>query len=195
MTQVEHSYPSSKATLRTQIRAQRAQRPQHEREAFAERLVSAATVAPLSDAHTVTLFVGVGDEPDTRPLITALHQRGIRVLLPIVNEDWSLNWAEYTGADDLVPAGYGLLEPAGLRLGMAAIAEADVVVVPALAIDADGRRLGQGAGCYDRALVFVPVGTPVLAVVYEDESLAESLPEAPHDRRVSAALLPPSPKE
>lgn len=195
MTQVEHSHPSSKATLRTQIRAQRAQRPQHEREAFTERLVTAATTAPLSDAKTVTLFVGVGDEPDTRPLITALHERGIRVLLPIVNEDWSLNWAEYTGADDLASAGFGLLEPTGLRLGMAAIAEADVVVVPALAIDAECRRLGQGAGCYDRALIFVPDGTPVLAVVHDDEHLAEPLPEAPHDRRVSAALLPPSPKE
>lgn len=134
-------------------------------------------------------FRGVADEPDTRRLLDALYARGVRVLLPIVMPDWSLDWAEYVGDDALTEAGYGLLEPTGPRLGAAAIAEADVVLVPALAVDRDGRRLGQGAGCYDRALTFVPEGTPVLAVVYRDDQLTGQLPEEQHDRRVDGVLV------
>jgi 5-formyltetrahydrofolate cyclo-ligase len=137
----------------------------------------------------VSCFVGVGDEPDTGPLIAALRDQGIEVLLPITLADFSLDWAVYTGDGDLVDARYGLREPTGHRLGIAALADVDVVLVPALAIDADGRRLGQGAGCYDRALAHVPEQTPVLAVVFDDERLSEQLPEEPHDRRVDGVLI------
>ena len=77
------------------------------------------------------------------------------MLLPITLDDFSLDWALYSGRDDLADARFGLLEPTGPRLGPDAIGTADIVVIPALAIDADGRRLGQGAGCYDRALPHV----------------------------------------
>ena len=70
----------------------------------------------------------------------------------------------------------------------AAIGTADVVLIPALAIDAEGRRLGQGAGCYDRALPHVPDEVAVLGVVYDDERLPEPLPEEPHDRRVDGVI-------
>jgi len=187
VTRSEHSATPGKADLRAMFRRTRAARPEAERAAFAQRL---ATVQPpaLSRATVVSLFRGVGDEPDTRPMINELHRRGVRVLLPIVMPDWSLDWAEYVGEDALAPAGYGLLEPTGPRLGAAAIAEANVVIVPALAIDREGRRLGQGAGCYDRALTFVPTATPVLAVVFDDERLSDPLPEEPHDRRVDGVL-------
>ncbi len=177
----------SKADLRATARRRRAMRPEAERAAFAQRLAAVEHPA-MSEATVVTLYRGVGDEPDTRPMINQLHRRGVRVLLPIVMPDWSLDWAEYVGEDALIAAGYGLLEPTGPRLGAAAIAEADVVIVPALAIDGEGRRLGQGAGCYDRALAFVPPGTPVLAVVFDDERLPDPLPEEPHDRRVDDVI-------
>jgi 5-formyltetrahydrofolate cyclo-ligase len=131
----------------------------------------------------------VGDEPDTGPLIAALHDQGITVLLPITLSDFSLDWAVYTGDANLVDARYGLREPTGHRLGVAALADVDVVLVPALAVDADGRRLGQGAGCYDRALTHVPPQVSVLAIVFDDERLTEQLPEEPHDRRVDGVVL------
>jgi 5-formyltetrahydrofolate cyclo-ligase len=184
---MEHPYTPNKAQLRAEIRARRALRSQVEREEFARKLASDQHPA-LASAATVTLFVGVGDEPDTRPLIRALHARGVRVLLPIVMPDWSLDWAAYVGDDALAAAGYGLLEPTGPRLGAAAVADAEVVLVPALAVDPSGRRLGQGAGCYDRALTFVTEGTPILAIVFDDERLTGELPEEPHDRRVSGVL-------
>jgi 5-formyltetrahydrofolate cyclo-ligase len=61
--------------------------------------------------------------------------------------------------------------------------------VPALAVGRDGTRLGRGGGSYDRALARVPAATPVVALLYEDE-LLETVPAEPHDRRVSAAVLP-----
>jgi 5-formyltetrahydrofolate cyclo-ligase len=184
---MEHPPTPRKPDLRAAARAARAARSQAEREAFAQAL-AAVDLPVLADGGTVTLFVGVGDEPDTRPLIARLHARGVRVLLPIVMSDWSLDWAAYVGDDELAPAGYGLLEPTGPRLGAAAIAEADVVLVPALSVDPVGRRLGQGAGCYDRALTFVPPDTPILAVVFEDERISEDLPEEAHDRRVTGVI-------
>ncbi|MCZ3387603.1 MAG: 5-formyltetrahydrofolate cyclo-ligase [Actinomycetia bacterium] len=177
---------SGKQRHRTVIRANRTRRPAAERAAFAERL---ATWTPPEETRRLSCFVGVGDEPDTRLLIAALTGRGIEVLLPITLSDFSLDWAVYTGDRDLVDARYGLREPTGPRLGQAALADVDVVLVPALAVDAEGRRLGQGAGCYDRALIHVSSQTPVLAVVFDDERLTEQLPEEPHDRRVDGVLF------
>ncbi|HEX5018107.1 MAG TPA: 5-formyltetrahydrofolate cyclo-ligase [Actinomycetes bacterium] len=174
-----------KKALRATIRSARDRRPEAERTEFATRL---AQWTPPEGTSRVSCFVGVGSEPDTLPLIHRLHERGIEVLLPITLKDFSLDWALYSGDDDLVDAGFGLKEPAGPRLGADAIGTAEVVLIPALAIDADGRRLGQGAGCYDRALPHVPADVPVLGVVYDDERLLEPLPEEPHDRRVDGVI-------
>ena len=131
--------------------------------------------------------MGTGGEVPTLPLLDALVADGRRVLLPITLDDMTLDWADYTGADDLAPARLGLLEPTGPRLGPAAIADAEAILVPALAVDPEGRRLGQGGGCYDRAL---PHATGrVIAVVADDEVL-ERVPTEPHDLPVEALLTP-----
>lgn len=175
----------TKQELRKRFRAARKARPAAERQAHAARL---AEWQPPKDTRRVALYYGVGDEPQTRDLILALHKQGIEVLLPITLPDFSLDWALFQGEEDLVDAGYGLKEPTGPRLGPAAIGTAEIVLVPATAVDREGRRLGQGAGCYDRALKYVEAKTPVLAIVYDDERLTEPLPEEPHDRRVDGVL-------
>ena len=98
-------------------------------------------------------------EPGTGLLLDALHAAGKRVLLPVLRADNDLDWAVYTG--ELVPASRGLLEPAGPLLGVTAIADADVVLVPGLAASAGGNRLGRGGGSYDRALARVGEGVPI----------------------------------
>ncbi|MFL6070311.1 MAG: 5-formyltetrahydrofolate cyclo-ligase [Actinomycetes bacterium] len=176
---------SLKKAMRASIRSARDARPLAEREAFAAKL---ADWTPPPGTKRVSCFIGVGSEPDTGPLLERLSKQGIEVLLPITLDDFSLDWAVYAGPDDLVDARFGLREPSGERLGAAAIGTVDVVLIPALAIDQEGRRLGQGAGCYDRALPHVPESTPILAVVYDDERLSEPLPEEPHDRRVNGIV-------
>ena len=83
----------------------------------------------------------------------------------------------------------GLLEPDGPRLGLEAVATADVVLTPGMAVDHAGRRLGQGGGCYDRALSRVPVGTFTCTLLYDDELVPE-VPAGGHDRSVTAVATP-----
>ncbi|RYU08421.1 5-formyltetrahydrofolate cyclo-ligase [Nocardioides iriomotensis] len=140
-------------------------------------------------AATVAAYVSRGLEPGTGPLIDAVRASGRHVILPVVLPDKDLDWGRYTGADGLADARFGLLEPAEPHLGVDAVATADVVLVPAVAVDRSGMRLGRGGGCYDRALARVPVGTFVCALLYDDEVL-DAVPSAPHDRRVTAVVTP-----
>ena len=138
-------------------------------------------------AATVAAYVSVGREPGTGVLIDALAAAGKRVILPLLQPDNDLDWAVYAGPESLAPARRGLLEPLGPALGPDAIATADVVIVPGLAADRTGLRLGRGGGSYDRALGRVPVGT-FTCVVLNDEELLDQVPAAPHDRGVGAAV-------
>ncbi|WP_374457686.1 5-formyltetrahydrofolate cyclo-ligase [Nocardioides sp.] len=178
----------AKTALRDQVRAARKQRPLG---AAADFAAGVAEVAlgwdDVRRAATVAAYVSVGSEPGTGLLIDALVAAGKRVLLPVVLPGLDLDWAEYAGRDRLAPAVRGLLEPTGPRLGTQAIAQADVVLVPGLAVSTTGERLGQGGGCYDRALTRITPGTPVAVVVYDDE-LGLPVPTDPHDVRVGFAL-------
>jgi 5-formyltetrahydrofolate cyclo-ligase len=138
-------------------------------------------------AATVAAYVSVGREPGTGALLEALSGAGKRILLPVLLADNDLDWAAYSGPDGLVSAGRGLLEPTSPPLGKAAVATADAVIVPGLAVDRTGLRLGRGGGSYDRALGRVPVGT-FTCVVLNDDELLDAVPAAPHDRRVTAAV-------
>ena len=132
--------------------------------------------------------MGIRGEPPTLPLLAALRARGVRVLLPLLRDDLDLEWADYDGDPArLVRGPRGVLHPPGPSLGLDGIAEAALVLAPALAVDAAGRRLGQGGGSYDRALT--RTSAPVLAVVFDDE-LLESVPVQAHDRPVGGTLTP-----
>jgi 5-formyltetrahydrofolate cyclo-ligase len=150
--------------------------------ALAEHLLAAPEVRR---AATVAAYVSVSTEPGTGPLLDGLRAAGKRVILPIVQPDFDLDWAAYDDAAGLQTARMGLLEPAGHRLGVGAIATADAVLVPGLAVGHDGIRLGKGGGCYDRALGRVPVGT-FTCVLLNSEEVLDHVPAAPHDRAVTA---------
>lgn len=145
--------------------------------------------AEVRRAATLAAYVSIGSEPGTGALLTALSESGKRVLLPLLLPDGDLDWAVHTGDADLVPAGRGLLEPAGPPLGVEAVATADVVLVPGLAVSPSGLRIGRGGGSYDRALGRVPVGTFTCALLYDDE-VGVDVPAEPHDRPVTAAATP-----
>jgi len=153
--------------------------------AFAEHLVETPDV---QRAATVAAYISIGTEPGTGPLIDQLAAMGRRVILPVVLPDLDLDWAVYDGPESLERR-RGLLEPVGRRLGPEAVATADVVLTPGLAVDRTGMRLGRGGGCYDRALGRVPVGTFVCTLLYGDE-VVEEVPSAAHDRPVTAVVTP-----
>jgi 5-formyltetrahydrofolate cyclo-ligase len=124
-------------------------------------------------------------------MLSALVEAGCRVLLPVVPSGGPgrLDWAVFVDVHAMARGRFALAEPAGPRLGVDAIREADTVLVPALAVDRRGVRLGRGGGYYDRSLTFARAETPLVAVV-RDEELVAALPAEPHDVRMHAALTP-----
>ena len=156
------------------------------RAAEAQALADAVS-AVAWPAATVCAYVPVGTEPGSVAMLDALRAAGRRVLLPIVTGREPLDWGVYFGADSLVPGPFGLREPTGLRLGRGAVANADAVLIPALAVDRRGVRLGRGAGHYDRSLGGVTA--PRIAIVRAEE-FVDRLPVEPHDVLMTAVLTP-----
>ncbi|PRY49307.1 5-formyltetrahydrofolate cyclo-ligase [Geodermatophilus tzadiensis] len=176
-----------KAALRERVWARRRDRSPTER-ATASAAVATALLRQLARVRTLAAFVPDETEPGHGRLPAAFTQLGARVLLPVVpGGDPQLHWAVDTGR--LAPGRFGLLEPVGPRLGPTAIGAAEVVVVPALAVDRAGTRLGRGGGYYDRALQHVRRDAVVVALVFDDE-LVDRLPALDHDRPVSAVVTP-----
>ena len=181
-----------KAVLRKQLLAARSALNADERRE-AGRLIrdSLLDLPELQMAGTVAAYYSVGAEPDSRGLVYALWKRGTYVLLPLLRPDGDLDWASYEGPDSLVPGPRGLREPGEPPRGTEAVARADLVLAPALAVDHAGNRLGRGGGSYDRALARVGPLIPVIALLYDAELLGH-VPAAPHDTPVRAVVRPGS---
>lgn len=176
--------------MRARILAQRRGMPEDQRAAAGRQLRDVVLGLPeMQMAGTIAAYVAVGTEPASQGLIFALWKRGTYVLLPVLMPGGDLDWATYEGPDSLVPGPRGLLEPGGDRRGVTAICSADLVVVPAVAVDAAGRRLGRGGGSYDRALARVGPAVLTVALLYDGE-LVDEVPAGEHDQPVRAVALP-----
>jgi 5-formyltetrahydrofolate cyclo-ligase len=178
---------AAKTALRQSLLSRRLARPAPEREAAAAA-VAAALLRGLDGVGTLAAFVPDAIEPGAGRLPGAYTELGARVLLPVIpSEGRVLDWAAYTG--ELEGGRFGLYQPVGPRLGPTALAAADAVVVPALAVDRFGIRLGRGGGYYDRALAHARPDAVLVTVVFDDERVDE-LPRELHDRPVTAVVTP-----
>ncbi|MGK5694184.1 5-formyltetrahydrofolate cyclo-ligase [Streptomyces sp. URMC 128] len=166
------------------------------RETSAALAGRALELPELARAGTVAAYVSVGSEPGTLALLDALRARGVRVLLPVLLPDNDLDWGVYEGEGSLARVQHGgrmaLFEPAGERLGPDAVTTADAVLLPGLAVDTRGMRLGRGGGSYDRVLARLErAGAhPALVVLLYDSEVVEHVPGEPHDRPVHAVVTP-----
>ena len=150
-------------------------------------------VAQASAGDTFCAYVPVGSEPGSIGMLDALVSVGVRVLVPVARLDAEgtplpLQWGEYRSGG-LVGAGFGLREPSPPWLPADAIGAASTVVVPALAVDRSGVRLGRGAGFYDRSLPLADPGARLIAMV-RDAELFDDVPGEPHDVPMTHALTP-----
>nr|WP_285559423.1 5-formyltetrahydrofolate cyclo-ligase [Streptomyces hygroscopicus] len=186
-----------KRTLRRSLLAMRSSLPDDDVRASGRALAARALELPeLARARTVAAYVSVGSEPGTGALLDALRARGARVLLPALLPDNDLDWGEYAGSGSLTEVRHGgrmaLFEPSGARLGPDAVTGADVVLLPGLAVDARGMRLGRGGGSYDRVLARLErAGAhPRLVVLLYDWEVVARVPEEEHDRPVHAVVTP-----
>jgi 5-formyltetrahydrofolate cyclo-ligase len=181
---------AEKALLRTLGLARRGGIPAEQRRVAGAGIRDALLSLPeLQMAGTVAVYYSVGFEPETRGLVFGLWKRGTYVVLPVLREDGDLDWASFEGPESMVPGPRGLLEPGESRRGVAAVARADAVLVPALAVDRAGNRLGRGGGSFDRALARVGPLVPLIALLYDDE-LVDHLPAEAHDVPVRAVVRP-----
>ncbi|MFF7123314.1 5-formyltetrahydrofolate cyclo-ligase [Streptomyces sp. NPDC008240] len=186
-----------KRTLRREFLAVRNRLPEDVVREAGDTLAERAFDLPeLARARTVAAYVSVGGEPGTLALLDALRARGVRVLLPALLPDNDLDWGDYTGPDSLERIQHGrkmaLFEPSGERLGPDAVIAADVVLLPGLAVDARGMRLGRGGGSYDRVLARLERAgaRPALVVLLYDTEVVARVPEEAHDQPVHAVVTP-----
>lgn len=186
-----------KAAIRINVLDRRRSLPAADRIAAAGLVQAALTeLVRQIRPRTVTGYVPIGTEPGGADLPDSLLAAlattgvpGVRLLLPVLLPDLDLDWADYPGPGSLSTTGRGLREPTGPRLGPAAVAAADLVVVPAVAVDRRGFRLGRGGGSYDRALARLDPATLAVALLHDGELLG-SVPAERHDRPVQAVVTP-----
>ena len=191
----EPTIAPDKWPLRRRLRAQRRSLlPQRDRDADAAAI--AATAGALLDTlspppirtgkHSeydgqpcVAIYRSLPHEPPTEALAAMLHTRGTTVIVPETLPDLDLDWRELRADGSEGP-----------RLGLEGIAAARLILAPALAIDHSGNRLGQGGGCYDRALARRRPDAVVVAIVNDQEYAGPSLPHDAHDVPVDAVITP-----
>lgn len=137
----------TKQELRQLIRRQKLLHAGDDSVAILEKL---KRLSSLSSARTILLYSALPDEVQTESLMNELVSQGKMVLLPKVIDDSTMELRRYTGKKDLSQGAYNIMEPSGERFtDYAAI---DVAIIPGMAFDSRGHRLGRGKGYYDRFL-------------------------------------------
>ncbi len=178
----------TKGHLRDELLARRRSMTALERDEAAQAIALHVLATPaIARPPRVACYLSMPSEPGTSPLIAGLLDLGVEVVVPLSQDDRTLDWVAYSPSAEVATTTLGIREPVGPRLGPSALDGCSAVIVPALAVDHAGRRLGRGAGYYDRALD--GVRAPVCALVFTHELLPE-VPHELHDVPVQMVVTP-----
>lgn len=186
-----------KAELRRRAIAMRLRTTRDDRLRQGQAVVRAfaASGVAVRTGDVVAAYVSMGSEVDTRPLLSRLLATGCTVLVPRLGGGLDIGWSELESLKSLSNVGAGRpWEPSdGAVLPPGTLGRASLILVPALAVDARGTRLGRGGGWYDRALAVRRPGTPIVAVCWPWENRVADgerglLPALVHDVPVDAVL-------
>lgn len=180
----------AKAALRALVRAGRARRSEAEHVASAELLAASVLDFLPADVTDVTCYISLPTEPGTGPIIAGLLERGCQPWLPRIRGR-ELEWVRIDDATAYERGPLGISEPIGPADSTPRVAQ--LLLMPATAVDATGRRLGQGGGYYDRALVPLAThaaGGPLLVALVFDDEVVDEVPADQHDRRVDIMITP-----
>jgi 5-formyltetrahydrofolate cyclo-ligase len=184
---IENLSASEKNLLREKMRTRRRQLDPAWKAAASQAIISRLEALPIfQKARTIHAYVAWRNEVDTHDLILRLLQERRRVAVPKVDQaTGQLQHYFITGFSELQKGAFGILEPLSDPGRRAAPSQFDLVLVPGLAFDRAGNRLGMGKGHYDRFLV--EVHAPKIALAY-DFQLVEKLPVEAHDQRVNIII-------
>lgn len=168
------STAQAKAFVRSYLRRRRTHNPPHQETAQGFERALAPLWQSLPAGSTLAAFLPLPTEPPLLPALTRAVAEGYRVLVPVVRPRRQLAWVEWQPQVEHTVNALGIVEPVGERHGAEAFIQADLRLVPALAYDLAGRRLGQGGGYYDR--LFEQLGSlaqdpSTVGVVFEREIL------------------------
>ncbi|MDE3010439.1 MAG: 5-formyltetrahydrofolate cyclo-ligase [Pseudomonadota bacterium] len=183
---------AAKAALRTRVLAARDGLAPEARAADANALLERLCLLPeWQEARCVMLYLGIRSEFDPAPLARAVLAEGRRLALPrILRGQGVLEVREVQDLDqDLREGVWGLREPDPARCPEVPVAELDLVLVPGVAFDRLGGRMGYGAGFYDRLLAAPDLAAVRVSALF-DAQLVASVPREPHDKPVDLLVLP-----
>ena len=153
--------------------------------AIVERFWSLPEVANIG---SIQCFLSTKSEVETGTVIDTARRRGLLVAVPITDvEAHRLTLSEFSSLDALVPGPFGILEPRRGARTPVPVDQVDAFVVPGIAFDASGNRLGWGAGYYDRLLADRRPEAPVIALAYECQ-IVRAIPPEGHDIAVSVIV-------
>ncbi|WP_182354290.1 5-formyltetrahydrofolate cyclo-ligase [Flaviflexus huanghaiensis] len=178
----------AKQLMRSALRTRRSKLTAKEVEDFKDGFTD-SILEFAGDAKTVSLYVSVNNEPVTLRALDILRDRGVRVLLPKLGPGLARMWAEFGKGGLAIEAPGRPPSPISDALPSETIEEADAIIVPALALNHRGIRLGQGGGWYDRILK-LNVTDKVGALIYPWELVSVPLPHDEQDVSIPWALLP-----
>ncbi len=177
----------TKRSLRAAMVGWRRARSEEERRLAASGLLATMRrERPIEKAQVVSGFWPIKDEIDIRPLMSELHDKGCRLVLPVVQgRGLPLLFRAWHPGDRLEAGSFGTLQPTAQHETL----EPDALLVPLLACDAEGWRLGYGGGFYDRTLLGLRARRPVTAVgVGFDGQVLPQVPHGPDDQRLDWML-------
>ena len=176
-----------KRTLRSAMLAWRGALSEDERRAAADGLVATfEREQPFERPAVVSGFWPIKEEIDIRPLLIELHNTGCQLVLPVVQgKGKPLLFRAWRPGDSLEQGVFGTLQPSARRETL----EPDALIVPLLAADEDGWRLGYGGGFYDRTMAALRAKKNVTAVgVGFNAQLVPEVPHGPDDQRLDWLL-------
>jgi 5-formyltetrahydrofolate cyclo-ligase len=183
---------AEKAALRTLAKARRADAfARHGTTASARLAAHGLGFLTTPTTAVVSGFSAIRDEIDPHALLLGLHSAGRTLALPAMQgRGLPLVFRSWTPGDEMAPAVWGIPEPLPSR----PVVAPDIVLVPLLAFDARGYRLGYGGGFYDRSLAELRAAKRVVAVgIAYDEQLLDAVPHLDYDQPLDWVLTPSGP--
>ncbi len=142
------------------------------------------------EACCVAAFFPLPGEADISPLLRDAPAAGKRLVLPVTSADLSIAFYQAEDLSSLPADAWGIPAPDPRTAPPAEAEQIDLILVPLLAVDRKGFRLGKGGGCYDRYFAAHPGLLPRAAGIALEHQLAEQLPAEPLDCRLSLAVTP-----
>jgi len=183
----------AKQNLRSTAKRIRASLPPDLRDEAAHRIAGHGIgFAGLPQGAVVAGYIAIGEEIDPLPLLQRINREGYRLALPLVREKGApLSFRAWQPGDPLAEARWGLREP----LPDAPEVEPDTLLVPLLAFDAQGYRLGYGGGFYDRTIAMARSSRGLVAIgLAYDEQEVPAVPRLDFDQRLDWVLTPSGPR-